>query len=231
MIGIETDMINFSVGMVQPHRPSLDPRHIGNPSEHHNQEAFQEQAGSGCPTGHHWVVYSTALMDSCLMLQCVDCGMMGTVNDSTKEEWSEAYHAPARPYRWDDWARVTVRGKGPPHVIRATEATRCECHALCGQLEVGDYERYPGGIFPSEEVVDEAGMDDVSQLADFVGGTDLCSRFLPDFIRHCVESSGNQPPPALRSIIRWIEAWDSKGLHFSPGVLVRILRDFASSRP
>jgi hypothetical protein len=229
MIGIETDMIKFSVGIVQPHRPSLDESDIGNLTEDDNQEAFPGQARTGCPTGHEWAVFSTALREGFLMVQCIECGMMGTVDDPTKGEWSEAYHAPSRPYRWDDWARVTVQGYGAPHVIRATEATRCDCHALRGQLEVGDYERYPGSIFPSQEVVDEAGMDVVSQLADYVGGTDLCSRLLPGFIRHIEEKTGPVHPPAVHSIIRWIEAWDSKGLHFSPGVVARILREFAAA--
>lgn len=59
---------------------------------------------------HHWVVFSTALQEVCLMLECAECGAFGTVDDPTKEEWSAAFSAPEEPYRWHDEARVTVRG-------------------------------------------------------------------------------------------------------------------------
>ena len=72
-----------------------------------------------CEDGHEWVVFSTALRDACFMVQCVECGTSGTVDDPTKEEWSEASHAPTRPYRWDDDARVVVRGRGPLYITRA----------------------------------------------------------------------------------------------------------------
>jgi hypothetical protein len=72
-----------------------------------------------CKDGHEWVVFSTALRDVCLMVQCVECGASGTVDDPTKEEWSEAFHAPTRPYRWDDDARVGVRWRGPLDITRA----------------------------------------------------------------------------------------------------------------
>lgn len=59
---------------------------------------------------HEWVVFSTALKECWLMLQCVECGIMGTVEEPTKEEWAEAFHAPSQPYRWLDDARVVVKG-------------------------------------------------------------------------------------------------------------------------
>lgn len=43
---------------------------------------------------HEWVVFSTVLEQSWLMLQCVNCGLHATVDDPSKEEWSEAFHAP-----------------------------------------------------------------------------------------------------------------------------------------
>jgi hypothetical protein len=61
---------------------------------------------------HEWVVFSTALKERALLVQCVDCGAIGTVDDPTREEWSEAFHAPERPYRWHDESRVTLR-RGP----------------------------------------------------------------------------------------------------------------------
>ena len=61
---------------------------------------------------HEWVVFSTVLEDRCLLLQCVECGAMGTVDDPSKDEWGEAFHAPSKPYRWIDESRVTVKSEG-----------------------------------------------------------------------------------------------------------------------
>jgi len=59
---------------------------------------------------HEWVVFSTALKERWLMLQCAKCGIMGTVEDPSEEEWSVAFHTPSRPYSWHDDARVVVKG-------------------------------------------------------------------------------------------------------------------------
>jgi hypothetical protein len=67
-------------------------------------------------------VFSTALKDVCLMLQCVECGAVGTVNDPTLEEWREAYHAPSTPYQWEENNRVEIiheAGEVPPYVEKA----------------------------------------------------------------------------------------------------------------
>lgn len=58
---------------------------------------------------HHWVVFSTALKQVCLMVQCVECGAYGTVDDPTAEEWKDGFFAPDHPYRWHDDARVTIK--------------------------------------------------------------------------------------------------------------------------
>lgn len=62
---------------------------------------------------HEWVVFSTAINDGCLMVQCVNCGAHGSVDDPTEEEWSEAFYAPSHPYRWMDDERVNIRGVLP----------------------------------------------------------------------------------------------------------------------
>src|SRR5271165_3951296 len=64
-----------------------------------------------CPTDKHaWVVFSTILDEVSLFCQCINCGALGTVNDPTKEEWDEAFHAPSHPYGWQDNSRVVLRG-------------------------------------------------------------------------------------------------------------------------
>src|SRR5262245_19854259 len=60
------------------------------------------------PCTHEWAVFSTALGEGWLMLQCVNCGHHATIEDPSHEEWSEAYHAPSRPYRWCCESRVVL---------------------------------------------------------------------------------------------------------------------------
>lgn len=57
---------------------------------------------------HEWTVYSTATRQVCLEVYCDRCAITGTVFDPSAEEWSEAFHAPSKPYRWHDKSRVTV---------------------------------------------------------------------------------------------------------------------------
>src|SRR4051812_49320137 len=53
----------------------------------------QEQRTDGdrtpalCIHDHEWVVYSTALQEGWLMIQCVRCWAMGTIDDPSAEEW------------------------------------------------------------------------------------------------------------------------------------------------
>ena len=72
---------------------------------------------------HEWVVFSTALNEICLLVQCVQCGAVRTVDSPSKAEWSEAFHAPSRPYRWHDASRVTIREtrSGTFYVVKAGE--------------------------------------------------------------------------------------------------------------
>lgn len=74
------------------------------------------EGGDGASTEHvhHWVVFSTAIREGALMLECVVCGSFGTVDDPSKQEWSKAFDAPSKPYRWHDGDRVTVRGGPQP---------------------------------------------------------------------------------------------------------------------
>ncbi len=69
--------------------------------------------------------------------------------------------------------------------------------------------------------------DELIALADFVGGTDLCSHLLPLFIRSCETETGVRLSGAIHKIITRIEEFDLTGLHCSPAVVARIIRDFA----
>jgi hypothetical protein len=80
-----------------------------------------------CSCQHEWVVYSLALAEGWLMLQCVECGLMGTVENPSKEEWSQGFNAPSTPYRWLDEARVVHKQPAPFCVIRALDSPACPC--------------------------------------------------------------------------------------------------------
>ena len=100
-----------------------------------------------CANDHEWVVYSTALREGWLMVQCVECGAVGTIHDPSAEEKSEAFYAPARPYRWQDNTRVIERRYASPNVIRFLHGPQCECPSQCSLPNNKGYERIPGGIW------------------------------------------------------------------------------------
>jgi|TARA_B100002003_G_scaffold190251_1_gene179162 phage FluMu protein Com len=56
---------------------------------------------------HKWVVFSTAINDGYVIVQCGECKTIGAIENPTKEEWGDAYYAPDFPYRWFDDERVT----------------------------------------------------------------------------------------------------------------------------
>jgi hypothetical protein len=71
------------------------------------------------PCDHEWVVFSTALHDVYLMVVCVNCGVNGTVNDPSEDEWRRAFRAPSRPYKWEAKKQVSVLGF--PKVCRSEQ--------------------------------------------------------------------------------------------------------------
>jgi hypothetical protein len=53
-----------------------------------------------------WVVFSTALRQGWLLLECRITGNTGTVRDPSEKEWNDAWWAPSEPYIWKDNSRV-----------------------------------------------------------------------------------------------------------------------------
>ena len=104
---------------------------------------------------HEWVVFSTALAEGWLMLQCVECLARATIDDPTEEEWAEAFHAPSRPYRWTDETRVHFRTEPPCplYVVRTQKnAPVCKCPS---RQEPREYDRFPAEIIvPGEKLMD-----------------------------------------------------------------------------
>jgi hypothetical protein len=94
---------------------------------------------------HEWVVFSTAVDDGCLMLQCVGCNAYATIRDPSKKEWSKAYHAHSTPYRWHDERRLVIEQEngGDLRYVQKmpSSAKKCDCYAELGVREPKDYER------------------------------------------------------------------------------------------
>lgn len=57
---------------------------------------------------HDWWVYSTAIGNHVLLVECRKTGERGYVPDPTPEEWRQAFHAPSNPYRWTDQERIII---------------------------------------------------------------------------------------------------------------------------
>ena len=57
---------------------------------------------------HEWYVFSTSQQDRSLILKCRKCKRFGTIEDPTKQEWSDALMAESEPYLWEDNSRVVV---------------------------------------------------------------------------------------------------------------------------
>lgn len=180
---------------------------------------------------HEWVVFSTALKEGWLMLQCVDCGMHGAVENPSTKEWSKGFQAPSRPYCWHDESRVTVKDtktEGIPYVIRKGSGCRCECYDRLGVLEPREYERVPAEIINGHtDVLTAEERSEIQELAEFVGTSDLCSELLPLFLRSFQKDAGHRYSQAVIRIASRIEEIDRMGMHCSPSVVSRLLLEFS----
>jgi len=178
---------------------------------------------------HEWVVFSTALQEHWLMLQCVACGQHGVVEDPTRKEWCRAFSAPARPYRWRDSARVRVKGdlsNRQPYVMRTGAAQKCDCYAALGVPEPGKYERVPAEIIRPGEVLTEQEREELVALADVVRNSDLCSRVFLFFLQSFQQDTGREVPGAAYRIARRISSIDARGIHCSAAVVARLLLEY-----
>lgn len=183
---------------------------------------------------HVWVVFSTALTEGWLMVQCVKCRAMGTVDHPTKKEWRKAFHAPSSPYRWHNGSRVTIRHLTFPdfYVVPKQPGRDCPC---TWRPQVGDYERVPVEITrqawkPNTPLPTADDQRELTNLAEFVAGTDLCSTLLPAFIEGIQRDTGHEPSAAVREIASRIEDFHNKGLHFRPAIVALVLRLFAANQ-
>lgn len=77
----------------------------------------------------------------------------------------------------------------------------------------------------------EAEKSELLEISDLVGGSDLCSHLLPHFIRSFEADTGSEHSVATHEIIARIERFDSQGIHCSPSVVAKILKEYANSDP
>ena len=177
---------------------------------------------------HEWVVFSTTLQEGRLMLQCVICGIEGTIDDPTREEWRRAFHAPSAPYRWGNASRVTVRRSNSATFFVVPRQSGANCEFDCPhRQEVGEYERVPAEIISPFRTLSNEEQRELTKLAKFVQNTDLCSTLFPTFIEGCQADTGHEPSGAVRHIAERIGAIHRKGLHFRPAIVAFVLREFA----
>jgi hypothetical protein len=176
---------------------------------------------------HEWVVFSTAVKQCWLMLQCVICGSEGTVDDPTIEEWRRAYYAPSMPYRWVDASRVTIRGSDCPTFFVVPRQSGANCESDCPhRQEVGNYERVPAEIIRPFRTLSDEEQRELGEWADYVQHTDLCSTFFAAFIEGYQADAGHESSGAVRHIAERIDIIHRKGLHFRPAIVAFVLREF-----
>jgi hypothetical protein len=176
---------------------------------------------------HEWVVFSTAVDDQMLMVQCINCLAIGTVDDPSHAEWNEAFHAPSKPYRWDEGMRVTVRYRdnGVPYVIRADHsAPICECRPYERDLP---YLRCPGEILKEPAPMTPEEMADLTNLAGAVAISNTCGSVLAEFLRYC-EEDGHEASGASKRIASYMEQISARGIHCPPHVVAFVLRKYAT---
>lgn len=213
-----------SLPMLQKRKTSSTP--LGHPA---SAAPLRERAVDSLETTkheHEWVVFSTALTEVWLMVQCVVCRAMGTVDHPTTAEWAKAFYAPSRPYLWPDASRVTIRHPifAKPYVVRKCEGPNCsrECP---DRRKVGKYERFPGEVIKSRKLTGDDRRELIA-LADFVANSDLCSHVFPLFMDSVQQHTGNESCGAVRYIANLISAFDHKGLHHRPAIVAAALREF-----
>lgn len=188
---------------------------------------------SSSPNSYHrhtWVVFSTALGDGWIMLQCVDCGLHATVEDPTSEEWGQAFHAPSRPYQWLDETRVVVHPEVPAwkrYVVRTGIANKCECYTQRGVIEPHEFERFPNEATRPTIKVTDTDRAELLGLVKVVNRAALCSFLFGVFSKNAARDIGVAHGPAVKEIARRVSSLDRKGMHCSPAVVARLLTEIA----
>lgn len=187
--------------------------------------AFEDDAHD-----HTWVVFSTALQDGWLMLQCVDCGLHGVVKNPTKKEWSTAFHAPSKPYQWTQESRIVAQpqvSKGKRYVVRQGPLPKCECYERRGIVEPVGFERFPNELTRPPIHVTSAEREEFDALGCAVIAGQLCSFLFQHYLESFERDTGMTHCSAVKEIANRISRLDRKGMHCSPSIVARLLTEIA----
>jgi len=160
---------------------------------------------------HEWVVFSTALQEGCIMVQCVQCGLHGTVVDPTREEWSAAFCAPSKPYRWPDYSRVTVMQNGPRCVARS-------------ESNPAEYERIPREIMGKVLPVTAEERADLEALMEVAVEESVDGRMFPVLVRSVQENTGREPTGAVKRLAQRFQEWCEAGFPAPPETVASVLK-------
>ena len=186
-------------------------------AKHPDYEPLEEE--------HEWVVFSTALGEGWLMLQCIGCGLHGTVDDPSREEWSQASHAPSQPYRWFEETRVTIHDEKPADHLyvqrKLLNAKKCERYARMIVPEPGDYERVWIEATRPKPTLTPEGRKELLELAVLAEAQGLCSTLFPVFVEGYQHDAGSEPS----YVVRWFAKRIAKVGHCSPSVIATLLRE------
>ena len=157
---------------------------------------------------HDWIVFSTAMAEGCLMLNCSECGAMGTVDDPTDEEWSAAYTCPSRPAPWTENQRVVVREHGPVYVAKQS-----------GRHKAGKISLPSSPLSRRERVALDELETEVIQ-----GGLD--GRLFPYFIETFDEQEGFASGPAVKHLATSVKFLVDQGRLFTPAMIAIVIREY-----
>ena len=144
---------------------------------------------------HEWVVYSTAMKERWLMLQCVECGAMATVDDPTKEEWGQCVPCPVQAVPMDRRSTSSCPARAAmPSLRRPNREKRCyDCACPPKFLVTGAGIRaLPCRDRQAGEVLTKEDVAELEQLAELVTKFDLCSRLFPMFIHSYQDRHGQR---------------------------------------
>lgn len=176
---------------------------------------------------HEWVVFSTALTERWLMVQCCKCRLHGVVEDPSSDEWSTAFHAPSRPYQWHAGERVTARPEmgRPLYVVRSRKGKTCECYDRWNLITPEKYERFPAEVVRLQVEIACDERDQLLEWARFLEGTDICSFLLECFVHSFEKDRRSEVPQTIHEIARRLKRLDDQGLHCSPAVVAKVLKE------
>ena len=160
---------------------------------------------SDSQSNHSWIVFSTALEDRCLMLNCKDCGAMGTVADPSSEEWGKAFEAPCKPYLWNEESRVSIRQTGPFYVKE---------------------EAASGFIQPSKNPLTMQEFSELKTLETLVIKANLDGQSLPLLVRSFQQEIGREMLGATKLFMSHLWRVVNSGRQFTPAMIGIAIREF-----